>query len=122
MGAPHDLPTAAELVAAVRDWLALDVGTDRGTGEGAAPNRFHVRVAANTLSIVERELQLADEHAAAHARRLEQLDVADDGELAAAIRSGRIDYRDPVLCELVWASVRDKLDVANPRYVDRARA
>jgi hypothetical protein len=117
MGAPHDLPTAAELVAAVRDWLALDVA------DGAVPpNRFHLRVAANTLSIVERELQLAEEHSAAHARRLERLDVADDGELSAAIRSGRIDYRDPTLRDLVWSSVRDKLDVANPSYLERARA
>jgi hypothetical protein len=117
MGAPHDLPTVAELVAAVRDWIAIDLAEAT-----MAPNRFHLRVAANTLSIVERELQLADEHAAAHARRLEQLGVADDAELAAAIRTGRIDYRDPALRDLVWSSVRDKLDVANPRYVERARA
>jgi hypothetical protein len=117
MGAPHDLPTAAELVAAVRDWLAVDVAEAT-----TPPNRFHLRVAANMLAIVERELQLADEHAAAHARRLERLGVADDGELAAAIRTGRIDYRDPVLRELVWSSVRDKLDVANPRHLERIRA
>ena len=117
MGAPHDLPTAAELVAAVRDWLAIDVAD-----VAEPPNRFHLRVASNALSIVERELRLADEHAATHARRLERLGVDDDAELAAAIRSGRIDYRDPVLRELVWASVRDKLAVANPRYPERARA
>ena len=117
MGAPHDLPTAAELVAAVRDWLAIDVADAR-----TPPNRFHLRVAANTLSIVERELQLAAEHAASHARRLDRLGVADDDELAAAIRSGRIDYRDPLLRELVWSSVREKLDVANPRYLEQARA
>jgi hypothetical protein len=117
MSTPHDLPTAAELVAAVRDWLALDVA-DAAT----PPNRFHLRVAANTLSIVERELQAAAAHAAAHANRLERLGVEDDRELAAAIRSGRIDYRDPELRELVWASVRDKLAVANPRYLARDQA
>ena len=115
MGAPHDLPTAAEMVAAVRDWLALDVA-----GRDAPPNRFHLRVAANMLDIVQRELVLADEQGAAHAERLERLGVADDRELAEAIRTGRLDYRDETLRELVWESVRDKLAVANPRYLDRA--
>ncbi|MAT04598.1 MAG: hypothetical protein CL424_06105 [Acidimicrobiaceae bacterium] len=114
MGAPHDHPTAAELVQAVRDWLADDVGpSDR------PPNRFHLRVATNVLDIVQREIELGPDHETAHAERLERLGVADDRALADAIRSGDLDYRDPVLRDLVWDAVVDKLTVANPRYLER---
>lgn len=111
--APHDVPTASELVEAVREWIERDLG-----GGGPA-NRFHARVAANVLAIVERELELGPAQARAHAARLEQLGVADDAELAASIRDGTLDGRLDEVRELVWASVRDKLAVANPAYVDR---
>jgi hypothetical protein len=103
-----------ELIEAVREWLERAV-------EGATPppDRFHTRVAANVLTIVERELQLGEAHAVRHRQRLAVLDVADDLELAAAIRSGRLDDRLDIVRELVWESVRDKLAVANPRYLDR---
>lgn len=112
MTQPHDVPTARELVEAVREWIEHTAG-------GGSPNRFHARVAANMLAMVERELVLGPAQARAHAARLEQLGVADDAELAAAIRAGKLDGRLPEVRELVWASVRDKLAVANPRYVDR---
>jgi hypothetical protein len=47
------------------------------------------------------------------------LGVTDDVQLAAAIRSGALDDRAEEVRELVWASVRDKLAVANPRYLER---
>lgn len=114
MAAPHDPPTAAELVEAVRDWLADEVAPSE-----QPPNRFHLRVATNVLDIVRREIELGPEHTTAHVERLGRLGVADDRELADAIRSGDLDYRDPTLRDLVWASVRDKLAVANPRYLER---
>lgn len=110
---PHDVPTAAELVEAVREWIERDVSGGRPV------HRFHARVATNMLAIVERELVLGPEQAAAHLDRLVRLGVADDTELAAAIREGRLDDRLPEVRDLVWASVRDKLAVANPRYLDR---
>jgi Domain of unknown function (DUF6285) len=111
---PHDRPTAAELVEAVREWIR------RSQIDGELqPNPFHARVAANMLAIVERELALGPAQALAHTARLEQLGVADDAELAAAIRSGELDNRADEVRELVWASVRDKLAVANPKYLDR---
>lgn len=114
MSAPHDRPTAAELVEAVGEWIR------RSQIDGEiAPNRFHARVAANMLAIVERELALGPAQARAHTARLEQLGVADDAALAAAIRSGELDRRAAEVRELVWASVRDKLAVANPKYLDR---
>ena len=111
--APHDAPTASELVEAVREWIERDLGG------GRPANRFHARVAANVLSIVERELELGPAQARAHAARLEQLGVTDDAALAAAIRDGTLDGRLDEVRELVWESVRDKLAVANPAYLDR---
>ncbi len=48
---PHDVPTAAELVEAVREYLERDVMTST---EGRV--QFHARVAVNVLKMVEREL------------------------------------------------------------------
>ncbi len=114
MGEPHDVPTAAELVEAVREWWERDVVP------GTAPvDRFHARVAANILAIVERELELGPDQARRHRERLARMGVVDDAALAAAIRSGALDDRVDEVRELVWASVRDKLAVANPRYLER---
>ena len=114
MSAPHDRPTAVELVEAVREWIS------RSQVDGEIePNLFHARVAANMLSIVERELELGGAHRRAHEARLGELGVADDTALAAAIRSGALDDRADEVRRLVWDSVRDKLAVANPRYLDR---
>ncbi|MFZ1491280.1 MAG: DUF6285 domain-containing protein [Ilumatobacteraceae bacterium] len=112
MAAPHDPPTAAELVEAVREWLERDVMTST---EGRL--QFHARVAVNVLAMVERELALGPEQSDAHQERLDALGVTDDVELAAAIRSGRLDDRLAMVRELVRASVVDKLTVANPRYL-----
>jgi hypothetical protein len=114
MGSPHDVPTAAELVEAVREWVQRTV-----VDADIPPTRFHARVAVNMLEMVEREIDLGPGHDEAHRDRLAELGVADDAELAVAIRLGRFDDRLAEVRELVWASVRDKLAVANPRYLDR---
>lgn len=114
MSAPHDRPSAAELLEAVREWIR------RSHVDGEIePNSFHARVAANMLAIAERELAVGDDQRRAHEARWDQLGVADDTELAAAIRSGALDHRADEVRSLVWASVRDKLAVANPKYLDR---
>ncbi|MDJ0770404.1 MAG: DUF6285 domain-containing protein [Ilumatobacter sp.] len=110
---PHDAPSAAELLEAVREWL------EGGFANGLTPSPFHARVAANMLAIVERELSLGPEQAVRHRERLGRFGVADDADLAARIRSGQLDDRFDEVRELVWASVRDKLAVANPRYLER---
>ncbi len=114
MNAPHDVPTAAELLESVREWLIADV---LPTAEGRL--KFHTRVAANVLAIVERELVLGAAHAEAHAARLARLGVSDDVELAAGIRTGRFDDRLPEVRRLVAESIVDKLEVANPTYLER---
>lgn len=108
----HDTPSAEQLVESVREWLERDVlaGT---TGR----LQFHTRVAVNVLAMVERELRLGADQAAAHAVRLAQLDCADDAELATRIREGALDGRLDEVRSLVMADVRDKLAVANPKYL-----
>jgi hypothetical protein len=109
----HGRPTAAELVEAVREFLERDV-VDAVDGRV----RFHARVAVNALSMVERELGVGREPELAHAERLAELGFDDDAALAAAIRRGDLDDRADEVRAAVWASVRDKLRVANPRYLD----
>jgi len=96
----------------VREFLETDV---LAVTEGRV--RFHVRVAANVVAMVAREIVLGPEQAAAHARRLESLGVQSDSELASAIRSGTLESRSEEVRAAVEATVRDKLAVANPRYL-----
>ncbi|HWC69338.1 MAG TPA: DUF6285 domain-containing protein [Acidimicrobiales bacterium] len=109
----HDPPSAAQLVEAVREWLDGEV-VPATTGR----LKFHARVASNMLAIVERELALGAQQAAAHRARLEALGVADEAELAAQIRSGALDDRLEEVRAAVWETVQAKLAVANPRYAD----
>lgn len=109
---PHDSPSTVELVEAVREWLQGDV-LEATHGR----LQYHTRVAINVLSIVERELALGATQETAHVDRLHSLGVADDAALAAAIRSGELDDRLPEVRAVVWESVRDKLAVANPKYL-----
>ena len=111
---PHDLPSAEQLVESVREWLEREVLT--GT---SGRMQFNARVAVNVLAMVERELRVGQEQASDHASRLAQLGCVDDGELAQRIRDGELDDRLEEVRELVWASVRDKLTVANPQYLEQ---
>jgi aminoglycoside phosphotransferase (APT) family kinase protein len=110
---PHDAPTAAQLVEAVREYLESDV-VEATTGRV----RFHSRVAANVLAMVERELRLGPAQAEAHRARLAALGVDDDSALAAAIRSGEIDDRQAEVTAALRAAVADKLAVSNPAWAD----
>jgi len=108
---PHDVPSAIELLDAVREFLVSDVVP---ATEGRV--RFHARVAANVVGIVTRELTLGPDQAAAHAERLARLGVGSEAELAASIRSGALDARLGEVRAAVRATVADKLAVANPGY------
>lgn len=107
----HDAPTASQLVEAVREWLERDVLA--GT---SGRLQFHARVAINVLSMVEREMSLGAKQSSDHASRLASLGVANDAELAAAIRNGDLDGRLDEVIDVVRATVTDKLRVANPGY------
>ena len=110
--APHDLPSALELLAAVEGFLRDDVLPG---AEGRLA--FHVRVAANVLGIVGRQLELGPAQAHAHAARLAALGVTSEAELAEAIRSGSLDHRLGEVRAAVRATVAEKLAVVNPGYV-----
>ena len=100
----------------MREWLERDV-LNAVTG-GV---QFHARVAINVLAMVERELELGPAQALAHATRLRALGFTTDDELAAAIRAGTIPDHGAeaeAVREALWSSVRDKLAVANPKYLD----
>ncbi|WP_099038999.1 DUF6285 domain-containing protein [Mycobacterium neglectum] len=109
MSGLYGRPTAAELIAAVADFLDNEV---RGAIEG--PVNFHARVAANVLRVVERELLdgPADDVAAA----LGRLGYADEDELAMAIRAGDLDDRPDDVLAALRTIVRRRLDVAHPGY------
>lgn len=107
---PHDRPSADELLEAVGEYL--DEVRDGAGGRLG----YHARVAANVVAMVRRELALGPALRRAHRERLGRLGVADDAELAAAIRSGALDDRLDEVTSLVRASVRDKLAVARPGY------
>ncbi len=111
----HGDPTVAQLVEAVREFLEEDVIA--GT-EGRL--RFHARVAANALRMVERELLLGDAQAQAHAAELARLGIGSEAELAAAIRAGRWDGRMEEVVAAVRRTVAAKLAVAHPGYADGA--
>jgi uncharacterized protein DUF6285 len=97
-------PTAAELVAAVADFLDNDV---RNATDGQVS--FHARVAANVLRTVEREL--TDDRAAP-----DLLGYPDEAALAAAIRAGDFDGRAADLLPRLRELVRHRLTIAHPGY------
>jgi Domain of unknown function (DUF6285) len=110
--APRGLPSAAELAAATREFLAAGV-VDATEGR----TRFLARVAANVLGQIERELALGPAHERAHAERLAALGLADDAALAAAIRDGSLDRRRDEVFAVTRARVVDRLRVTNPRHL-----
>jgi uncharacterized protein DUF6285 len=105
----HGRPTAAELVAAVADFLDTDV---RSATDGQV--QFHARVAANALRMVVRELTAdgLDDVTSA----LGSLGATDEVDLAAAIRDGGFDQRADELLPVLRAVVGHRLAAAHPGY------
>jgi hypothetical protein len=103
----------------VREFLERDV---MAATEGRV--NFHARVAVNALGMVERELTDGSTYAAAEAERVRRLlrtegDPRDlERELAARIRDGSLDDRADEVRAHVRATVREKLLIANPGYLE----
>jgi len=127
----QDRPNATELLGAVRAFLEADV-VPQLTGR----SRFHARVAANVLAIVERELAREEDRLLDEWRRLARLlDVNGDPpprlellrrvvrdldeQLTDRIRAGEADEGD--FSERVRVHLRttvlEKLRVANPKHL-----
>lgn len=112
-----DQPSIRELVDAVREFLET-----KALPELKGHTAFHVRVAANALAIVSRELELAPQATAQEKQRLAQL-LGHDGslddlnrELCAQIREGKFTAETPGLAAHLEAITRDKLAVDQPNY------
>ena len=119
----YDKPDVAELVAAVRDFLE-----QRAMPALEGHVAFHARVAANALAIVERQLELSDEHEAAERVRLRAL-LGSNGsldamnrELCRCIRAGDLGADTPGLLEHLRETTLAKLAVDQPRYSGYRRA
>lgn len=115
----HDPPDPGQLVQAVAELLEQWLAEATPTG---APGqmRFHLRVAAKTLRVVERQLALASDQERAHLERLRSVGAASDADLAAAIRSGELDDRYLEVAGVLREAVWDKVKVVNPGYVGAA--
>ena len=115
----QDRPTAAELVSAVRDFLVRDL---QPTLEGRLG--FHTRISANALGMIERELLLgpaldAEERARAVAILGHDADLGVlEREIASGIRDGSLSASASEVRAHVRATVRGKLEIANPGYLD----
>ena len=112
----HDLPDPGQLVEAVRTFLEEEV-LDATDGQV----RFLVRVAANALRTVERQLALGPAQEAAHAERVRHLGYASNAELVDGIRKGELDQHSGEVLAILRQAVWDKVMVVNPRYVAPAR-
>ena len=116
----QDRPTAAELLAATADLLRDEVTPALDRAEPRLG--FQMRVAANSLAILEREARLGP---AADARELVRLKalLGRDGTLAELnallarqLREGQRDERDAALMGHLEATTADKIAIANPRW------
>lgn len=112
MTAPHDRPTAAELIESVREWLERDVAP---SVDGRLS--FHTRVAMNSLDIVLRELAAGNDMTQRHEDVLASLGVSTDAELSAKIRSGELDDSLARVLDSLAPVIEDKVRVANPKYL-----
>jgi hypothetical protein len=116
----QDRPTASELLIAIADFLreeatpALD-RTDPRLG-------FQMRVAVNSLAILEREGRFGPDADAREQARLAKL-LGRDGtlaelnrELARQLRAGERDETDATLMAHLEATTADKIAIANPKW------
>jgi hypothetical protein len=112
MTAPHDRPTAAELLEALHEWMERDLlpGVDGRL-------QFHTRVAINMIDIVRRELELGPDQEIQHQEVLSSFGMNDDAELAEVIREGAFDSNLVEVLNRLRPVVEDKVRVANPRYL-----
>jgi Domain of unknown function (DUF6285) len=133
----NDRPTAGELVAAVRQFLEAELLPTL-----ADPRlRFQALVAANVLTIAERELLTEEDHLREEWQRLVEVAAVSgpaperlaalrqavregNEHLCEQIRRGAFDDapRFADLCRRLRQTVERKLEVANPRYLSSFRA
>lgn len=107
-------PSAEELLGAVEQFL---LGPLRESTHGQVG--FHIRVAANAVRIVGRQLRAGSGPEQRARAGLEALGASSFPELSSAIRAGKFDGRGADLWPFLWTSVADRLAVANPGHAGR---
>jgi hypothetical protein len=119
----QDEPTPPEMLAAVAALLRETV-MPQLSGHTA----FLVRVAANALDLVRRQVELAPAADGAELARLRAL-LARDGDLlelnqalCAAIEAGAVTLQTPRLADHLWATTLEKLAIDQPAYGPYVRA
>ena len=116
----QDRPTAAELLSAIADFLREEATPVLDRAEPRLG--FQMRVAVNSLAILEREARLGPAADAREHERLAKL-LGCDGtldelnrELAHQLRAGQRDERDGALMAHLEATIADKIAIANPKW------
>lgn len=116
----QDRPTAAELLSAIADFLRAEAIPALDCAEPRLA--FQMRVAVNSLAVLERESRLGPAADAREQARLVTL-LGRDGsldelnrELARQLRSGQRDERDAALMAHLEATIADKIAIANPKW------
>ena len=117
---PQDRPSAAELLAAIADFLREEAIPALDRSEPRLG--FQMRVAVNALAILEREARQGPEADRREHARLTKL-LGRDGTLeelnrvlAQALRTGQRDERDAALMAHLEATIADKIAIANPKW------
>ena len=105
-------PTAAELLDALHDLVGGPL-----LEQASGATRHQLRVAANVVGIVAREVRLGPTQETAHVARLAAVGASDDAELAEAIRGGRVGASTALWAALA-ADVADRLAVSNPSWFE----
>ena len=116
----QDRPAASELLAAIADLLREEVTP---VLDKADPRLgFQMRVAVNSLSILEREARLGPAADAREHARLVALLGRDasleelNRDLARQLRAGERDETDAALMAHLDATIADKIAIANPKW------
>lgn len=118
----QDEPTPSELLNAVATFLREEIAPQIS---GAAA--FKLRVGANALDLVVRQLTLAARSDAAESESLSQL-LGRKGSLpelnralADGLAGGEFDLQTPGLADHLWRTTMDKLAVDQPNYASYRR-
>ncbi|MGI9611538.1 MAG: phosphotransferase family protein [Acidimicrobiales bacterium] len=113
-----DMPTTEELTVSVRDFLRNEV-----MAETEGRTSFMARVAANSLDIVLRELDLGPAHLAGERARLQALVDSDETDTATlrwllvdSLRSGKADLDDLDLQHHLRTTVVNQAGIDQPSY------
>jgi hypothetical protein len=127
----QDRPNIRELIRGIYVFLESDL-----VPALQEPLRFHTRVAANLLKIIERELELEDGHLLDEAERLRQLLASErssanspdelraeiltlNEQLSKRIKNGEADqgpWRTEIM-DHIKRTLIEKLEIANPRAI-----